>query len=308
MLMLLIVAAPAIRMRAAPPRDLRMCATPDVSRKDRNTLSRRAASLGSASEDVQCLVVDALVPGQRFEYRFPGEIGNLLKQVRSGGWTLCVLGTDQRIDAEKGPVMGSMLSFGVEARIENLVPTPVAHGYFASHLAPQGATSEGGAEQWEVEKPVVAYDTTLVAGRRFELLDCRPMDGARRPRPVFPARVRWIDEEEATPEAIALAETLEPLVAEWRALVRDRRLERNEGDVERVLGDLGPMPPASEADARALWVAGLINPLPPLALTPVMELRLEVRPKVLSAAAGVARVEAARDGVVEALRRLRDEV
>ena len=286
-----------------------MCATPDVSQRDRNTLSRRAASLGSFSEDVQCLVVDALVPGQRFEYRFPGEVGNLLKQVRSGGWTLCVLGTDQRIDAEKGPVMGSMLSFGVEARIENLVPTPVAHGYFASHLAPQGATSEGGAEQWEVEKPVVAYDTTLVAGRRFELLDCRPMDGARRPRPVFPARVRWIDEEEATPEeAIALAETLEPLVAEWRALVRDRRLERNEGDVERVLGDLGPMPPASDADARALWVAGLVNPLPPLALTPVMELRLEVRPKVLSAAAGVARVEAARDGVVEALRRLRDEV
>ena len=39
-----------------------------------------------------------------------------------------------------------------------------------------------------------------------------------------------------------------------------------------------------------------------------MELRLEVRPKVLSAAAGVARVEAARDGVVEALRRLREEV
>ena len=48
-LMLLIVAAPAIRMRAAPPRDFRMCATPDVSRKDRNTLSRRAASLGAAS-------------------------------------------------------------------------------------------------------------------------------------------------------------------------------------------------------------------------------------------------------------------
>ena len=69
---------------------------------------------------------------------------------------------------------------------------------------------------------------------------------------------------------------------------------------------MGPVPEANRPSARALWVAGLINPLPGLKLSPQLELQLEARPAVLAARTSGARVEAARRGIdrsIECLRR-----
>ena len=66
----------------------------------------------------------------------------------------------------------------------------------------------------------------------------------------------------------------------------------------------GPMPPPEEADLRALWVAGLICPLPGLAIEPRLELELECRPAILNAGTTLERVEAARLGIQRCIERL----
>ena len=48
-------------------------------------------------------------------------------------------------------------------------------------------------------------------------------------------------------------------VAEWTKLVVSTGREREPGQIERLLGDLGPMPEAESPDDRALYVAALIK-------------------------------------------------
>lgn len=66
----------------------------------------------------------------------------------------------------------------------------------------------------------------------------------------------------------------------------------------QVLTDLGQIPPPEKPSARALWVAGLINPLPALGVA------LEIRPAVLTAASVQARLRAARLGLEDSIARL----
>ena len=83
-------------------------------------------------------------------------------------------------------------------------------------------------------------------------------------------------------------------------------LEKERGQLKAILADLGPMPPPEEADLRALWVAGLICPLPGLAIEPRLELELECRPAILNAGTTLERVEAARLGIQRCIERLRE--
>ena len=76
-------------------------------------------------------------------------------------------------------------------------------------------------------------------------------------------------EEQATPALLERSESLEGLVVDWIKLVRQTGRERMPGQLEKVLSDLGPVPEAGRVSARALWVAGLINPLPALGGAPL---------------------------------------
>jgi hypothetical protein len=71
--------------------------------------------------------------------------------------------------------------------------------------------------------------------------------------------------------------------------------ERQPGQMDGVLADLGPMPDPQDADECALWVGGLINP------TSALGVAREVRPYMLQASDTNVRVELA----VRALERTR---
>ena len=86
----------------------------------------------------------------------------------------------------------------------------------------------------------------------------------------------------------ARAAELDTLVAEWTRLVVESGRERQPNQIRDLLGDLGPMPEAADADDRALWVAALINPLPALGVA------LEIRPAALAATTTRERLEVAR--------------
>lgn len=180
-------------------------------------LSRRVASLQQEIEEVQCLVLDTLLPRQRLEMQFGPPVSHVLSEVRNTGSNLVVIGMDHK--------KRCFLRRGVQARVESMSPYRASHGFFSSH----STTPMRG---------FTALDTVLVGGRRFEFVD----DGVEQwppDRPVFPARVRWLVEEKGTAAAIMLAESLGPLVSQWIELVRSTQRERDAGQLQRILTDLG---------------------------------------------------------------------
>eukprot|EP00601_Ochromonadales_sp_CCMP2298_P017328 CAMPEP_0173219070 /NCGR_PEP_ID=MMETSP1142-20121109/1408_1 /TAXON_ID=483371 /ORGANISM="non described non described, Strain CCMP2298" /LENGTH=270 /DNA_ID=CAMNT_0014146843 /DNA_START=46 /DNA_END=855 /DNA_ORIENTATION=- len=94
----------------------------------------------------------------------------------------------------------------------------------------------------------------------------------------------------------AVCTTVGDLSLEWEALARGR--ERFPGHLDQILRDLGPMPFTDRPNARAMWVAGLLNPHPALGVA------LEIRPAVLTARSTSRRLSMAKQGLEDSIRRL----
>ena len=251
---------------------------------DYSLLSQRIARSSSDSATLTCLILDTMLPRQRLEYHFQPPVSRLLSsgdtRVERGD-SVGILGMDLQT--------GEILKRGVEARIESMSAYRANNGYFSSHALSGSTHSTRG---------YMALETCLVGGRRFEIVD---FDGPWPPEDRWVvAEVKWAAEEEkggSTAAAIVLAEELGPLVTEWIELVKSGQRERTEGQLERILKDLGPMPEAEYADDRAFWVASLINPIPALGVA------REIRHKILAAEGGKERVEWARQALLDSIKR-----
>lgn len=161
-------------------------------------------------------------------------------------------------------------------------------------------------------------EVELVGKRRFILVG-EPWE--QEEKHYYASRVEWIRDED---EAISAdddsqeisdklkdlvgdadweanckaAKELEPLVEQWKSLVVDGKRERQPNQIEMILKDLGPMPPAERPMDRSLWVAALINPLPALGVA------LEIRPAVLQAPSTAAALNAALAGIKSSISHL----
>ena len=98
-----------------------------------SVLARRVATAASNEAEVQCIILDAMVPKQRFEFLFPPPIGGMLRRLRQEQATLCVLGMTHTVDRSGQPKLGKLLNRGVEARIESLLSVPLGNteGFFS---------------------------------------------------------------------------------------------------------------------------------------------------------------------------------
>lgn len=230
---------------------------------------------------MKCLILDSMVPRQRLEMHFAPPVTHALREARAGECALGVIG----MDAD-----GGIARRGVETRIESMSAYRANLGYFSSHTLSGSSPSTRG---------FTALETTLVGGRRFEIVS---HEGPWPPEQRWvDAEVRWLDEPSgASPAAaIVLAESLKPLVTEWLALVRSGERERSPGQLDGILNDLGPMPDAESADDAAFWVSALINPIPALGVCK------EVRHKVLTSESGLTRVQWAHAAISDSIRRMR---
>ena len=106
-----------------------------------------------------------------------------------------------------------------------------------------------------------------------------------------------MDEEEWFALAID-SESIGSLVAIWCNFVRAGGHEKQDGQLDAVLKDLGEMPDASLPGARAVWVAALINPLPGLGVA------WEIRPAMLAATTSAERLEVAIAGITASIENL----
>lgn len=105
------------------------------------------------------------------------------------------------------------------------------------------------------------------------------------------------EENKIAPDQMASAsESLKELFLEWEQLVRNSGRERFPGHLDGIRSDLGEMP--GTPNARALWIAGFINPLPALGVA------MEIRPGVLTARSTERRLIMADQGLRDSISRL----
>jgi hypothetical protein len=86
------------------------------------------------------------------------------------------------------------------------------------------------------------------------------------------------------------------LVDRWAELAR--KVERQPGQIDELLEQLGEIPPSEEPSERAFWVGALINPIP------AMGVAMEVRPLLLSAKTAEERVRVAQDGLLRSIKHM----
>ncbi|KAG8461290.1 hypothetical protein KFE25_010477 [Diacronema lutheri] len=133
----------------------------------------------------------------------------------------------------------------------------------------------------------------LVGERRYTLC-AQPV---LQPGGFFVCELRWARPHAGSASDARAAEELEPLVARWQQLVRAGH-ERERGQLDALLADLGPMPSSGDADERALWCAALINPLPALGVA------FEIRPAVLTADSVELRLQIVRGALERSIAHL----
>jgi len=126
------------------------------------------------------------------------------------------------------------------------------------------------------------------------------------------ARVEFLDNEDdeskidikadrmGLARSMSKARKLPGLVTEWISLALKR--ERHPGQIDRLLQDLGEMPPTEEPSDRAMWVGALINPLPALGVA------LEIRPSLLTARTPEQRVDIALAGIEKSIQHMRGDI
>lgn len=134
---------------------------------------------------------------------------------------------------------------------------------------------------------------TLIGQRRYTLCAQPRLEADT----YYVCDVEWTERDEGNNDAVIAAEALGPLVARWIELVRGGR-ERSEGQLDRILTDLGPMPPPADPDELALYVAALINPLPALGVA------YEIRPAMLVAKSAAERLQIATVGIEKSIGHL----
>ena len=240
---------------------------------DMALLQRRVDAVSRGQAGARLFDLDPMVPGQRLVLPAPAAFVDACRAATNAEGVLCMFGRQGlRIN-----------SHGVEVEVESI----------------GDADARGGAE------------VALRAGRLCRAFESGAEEGSR--WLGRQARVRWVAidgaeavegateslgpvTEAATAELLA---SLGPLVEEWISLLRSTSRERSPGQLDAVLDDLGPLPGESRPNARALWVAGLINPLPALGVA------LEVRPAALMAATADERIRVAEFGLRDSIQRLR---
>lgn len=152
------------------------------------------------------------------------------------------------------------------------------------------------------------------AGRRFEILGEIETAGGG----WTEARVDFLDFEKeegtetqgedrmAVARAIAKAsqltspnmrlENTSSLIDRWIELAKER--EREPGQIDQLLKDIGGRPEEHEPSKLAFWVGALINPIP------AMGVATEIRPALLTAKSAEERVQIACDGIHKSIKHM----
>ena len=258
------------RGATVPPRRSLVRMSSEAEGIDTDALMRRIEDVSAGVTDCRLWVSEGcVVPGQRMNITAPPEVVELFADSRTR--PVVALGRDR----------AEVHSHGVEVKLRALQLRPVV-----PNIHPEG-TADIVLEACRI----VRVNTVPDSGHRWL---------------GRPARGKWVEldaEQEGPPEeeVLARSEAIGTSATTWVGLVRSTARGKFQNQLDEALQDLGPMPAADKPNARALWVAGLINPVKGVRLA------TEVRAAVLMAASVENRLRTVESALGDSLRRLQAE-
>lgn len=86
------------------------------------------------------------------------------------------------------------------------------------------------------------------------------------------------------------------LIERWIELAKEN--EREPGQINKLIEELGDMPDESEPSEIAFWIGSMINPLP------AMGVAMEIRPALLMSESAEERVQIAFDGLIRSIKHM----
>eukprot|EP00908_Phaeocystis_cordata_P001781 Transcript_11914.p2 GENE.Transcript_11914~~Transcript_11914.p2 ORF type:complete len:303 (-),score=111.67 Transcript_11914:114-1022(-) len=259
----------------------------DAGEPDLDLLDSRIREVREGLTDCKLYVMYCMVPGQRLTVTAPPEVVTLFTDAPTSETRWMQERPDPVVALGRDKMNVHMT--GVELRLKKLTPRPVV-----PNIHPEGTA-----------------DLVLEAGRVCEVrtLDATPMQHRWLGRP---ARGKWVELDawrEVSADVLARSERLGTMAEEWMGLVRGAARGVYGAQLDSALRDLGPMPDADRPNTRALWVAGLINPVGgwvPMSASgrALRGLALEVRPEALMAPSVDARLRAVERVLANSLAKL----
>ena len=256
------------------------------------SLNSRMAEVQDRDTKCPLVVLDAMLPRQLMKIQVKNPL--LMELVRSqmekedphfGMLGMAILNTGEKIN----------LTTGVEVEIMERPLFDETDGDGGSVMLALKArrrfriTGEvANAEQGWTEARVEYLDSSQE--EEDEMEDSIDSDGDR----MVIARAMMKAKELTAPNATM--ENNASLIERWVELAKE--VERQPGQIDDLLLELGEVPPADQPTERAMWVGALINPLP------AMGVAMEVRPALLTATSAEKRVDIACDGILRSIRHM----
>ena len=253
-------------------------------------LRSRVEEVSDSSTQLPLVVLDSMLPRQvlKIQVRNPLFIELIKNRIEQESPRIGMLGNAKLVSGKQ-----VMLKYGVEVEFDS----PEVVGETGSiRLALRGTrrfcvvegTVENAPEGWtqarveyldsekQEEEEVAGYEASG-GGDRMSL--ARAM---RKARELTSPNMRMEDNAS--------------LVDRWIELARTR--ERQDGQIDGILDDLGPIPESEQPSERAFWVGALINPIP------AMGVAIEVRPALLTAKTAEDRVQIAIDAIFRSIKHM----
>jgi len=250
------------------------------------SLNSRMAEVQDRDTKCPLVVLDAMLPRQLMKIQVKNPL--LVELVRSqmekedphfGMLGMAILNTGEKIN----------LTTGVEVEIVERPLFDEKDGVMLALKARKRFRITGevaNAEQGWTEARVEYLDSSQEEEDEME----ESIDGDR----MAIARAMMKAKELTAPNATM--ENNASLIERWVQLAKE--VERQPGQIDDLLLELGEVPPADQPTERAMWVGGLINPLP------AMGVAMEVRPALLTATSAEKRVDIACDGILRSIRHM----
>lgn len=259
---------------------------------------------------MQVIVLDATLPGQRLGLRFDKKDTKRALNAGTSLGPLVEVG-DQFVMLGQAPHSGQVLPMGTSVEVARVDPFPDGSGDIEVELIGRRrvridgqpfnengiATAKVAFMDWAPEAPgSIAEASNSVRGGDFDMIK-----GAH---PAAAKREKSDDSGDdngtfVSAEIVSQSQALGDLVFQWKQLVKEGGHERRKGQLDLIGTHLGPMPPADEPARRAVWVAGLINPIPALGVA------YEIRPALLMARDTNGMLKVATEGITTSIERLR---
>jgi len=228
------------------------------------SLRERIDQVNDRDTKIPIVVLDSMLPRQVFKIETDNEIFTSLIQ---------------NLLADENPSFGmiGMASPG-------LIPIPLAHGVEVLIRSAELIDDE----------PQQKLRVELLGGERiFRIQGEISKDINGRWTEARVGFISYLPEDDPT-AAVASMKAEESIVAaglveKWTKLARVN--ERQPGQIDRLLLQLGKMPPVEKPSNLAFWIGALVNPLPGMGVAK------EIRPKLLTAESAEERVAIAFDGI-----------